>query len=151
MGSGTGQVGYTGIIGLRGGGPGPEGVAMSCYVRERKCQCGKPAAYYAMDPAPNGWGDFYCHGCVNPRWIKEPLLWGDEEDEAALVVTDCCETGRPEDETRQTLDGAGEPDAVVCRQGFGCEPDRAERARAEEDAYWRALDDIAREERECLS
>ena len=38
----------------------------------KRCQCGRPAKFYAMDPAPGGWGDYYCHVCVNPQWIKEP-------------------------------------------------------------------------------
>ena len=39
----------------------------------RNCQCGRKAAVYAMDPDPNGWGDYYCWVCVNPKWNIETL------------------------------------------------------------------------------
>jgi hypothetical protein len=39
----------------------------------KRCQCGKFAKVYAIDPAPNGWADYYCYVCAPSNWITEPL------------------------------------------------------------------------------
>jgi hypothetical protein len=34
-----------------------------------KCQCGRPATVYAMDPYPDGWAAYYCLNCKPSGWI----------------------------------------------------------------------------------
>jgi len=33
-----------------------------------KCQCGRDATVYAMDPVPGGWADYYCLNCKPSCW-----------------------------------------------------------------------------------
>lgn len=41
--------------------------------------------------------------------------------EYELVAVDCCDKMRCEGQTVIVLDGAGEPDVRVCREGVGCD------------------------------
>lgn len=45
----------------------------------KRCQCGRFAKVYAMDPAPGGWGAYYCWVCAPSGWIREELYVTNEE------------------------------------------------------------------------
>ena len=62
-----------------------------------------------------------CFRCdLSREEVKPPTETCDCGD-CAPRATDCCDVYRWACETVQVLDGAGDPDVVVCRKGYGCD------------------------------
>lgn len=47
----------------------------------KNCQCGSPAAVYAMDSCPGGWADYYCWDCKPPGWTVTDVFNRDEKED----------------------------------------------------------------------
>jgi hypothetical protein len=42
---------------------------------DRKCQCGRDATIYAIDPIPDGWGAYFCLTCKPNGWQITDYLY----------------------------------------------------------------------------
>jgi hypothetical protein len=43
-------------------------------MSKSKCQCGQPAAIYAMDTCAGGWAGYYCWECKPRGWMVTDVV-----------------------------------------------------------------------------